>query len=224
MENKLIPSMSSARARNLQNITNIGSSNAQKAPANANAFLSPTKEAVDATSAKKTPRKARAGVENLIKSPAKSVDKSDIWKDKADENTNRTRFSALFSKIKTDTEVRRSGLREPPQRKILFDDFPDPKPSASKLMTESRSAAILRRSLQGENSKGIEPRRLAANIVASVKSPTGPPTLERMTDSVPGPGAREFRTLVPDATKYSLPGSSIVRVQNSQVSHCSGRK
>lgn len=219
---KSIPQQMSSRAKRLQNITNKNSVNTQRT-FNAMHFKSPAKDAIETSQGRKTPRKNKhdPNTENI--SPLKCETQNqrvarfgpnDVWKENLSSSNEKQALDLRKVKVEADEKppnlvpIPKIGSRSSLQRKILFDDVPDMPESVHKcdpprlpLMAPSRQ--VLSQTLHSSRSP-----------LLNSPLPADPLTLSPTDHS----GSKEFRTLAPENTKDDVAGSSIVRVQNSQVS------
>lgn len=214
---KSISHQVSSRAKRLQNITNKNSVNSQKTLSGM-PFKSPVKDVIEASQGRKTPRKNKhhPNTENI--SPLKSENQNqrvtrfgtnDLKKENIPSSNEKQALDLRKVKVETDEKppclVPKTGSRSSLQRKILFDDIPDdnvkkfdPFPPRLPLMAPSRQA--LSQTLHSNPRSSLLNSPLLADPLTL--SPNG---------------SREFRTLAPENSKDDVAGSSIVRVQNSQV-------
>ncbi|XP_034247738.1 cell division cycle 7-related protein kinase-like [Thrips palmi] len=211
LSNKSNLQQMSSRAKRLQNITNKNCTNTQRT-FNAMHFKSPVKDAIESSQSRKTPRKNKhhPNTENI--SPTKCENENQRLARFGENPTSSNEKQALdLRKVKVEAEekppslVHKIGSRSSLQRKILFDDVPDDNvkkcdsfPPRFPLMAPSRQ--VLSQTLNSNSRSALLNSPLPADPITL--SPNG---------------SKEFRTLAPENTKDDVAGSSIVRVQNSQV-------
>lgn len=222
---KSVPQLISSRAKRLQNITNKNScASAQKTSAVSMDLMrlkSPAKDAIESSHSKKTPRKSKnhPNTENisplkyenqLSNKKASRFDTNEIWRDEPSKVNEKHPLD--LRQVKRDSDAKRPvpqvGSKSSLQRKILFDDVPvdNSKVSRFSVMAPSRQAYSSSRVLTSR-SRTLQNTSLTASSDSVPLSPI---------DQSGGFG-KEFRTLAPECSTDEVAGSSIVRVQNSQV-------
>lgn len=217
---KSVPQFVSSRAKRLQNITNC--STAQRTSTVGMSTIntkSPAKDIRDPPQGRKTPRKNKKNDENI--SPLKyagmelkrdippfsttNTFQAELEKMQASE---RQALDLRKNKVKSDSRpsssIFKSGQKSSLQRKITFDDVPDDKRSA----TLSSRMPLMHPS---NHTARCSPSSVPVGGLSRLPDPL---TLSPVDQNGMG---KEFRTLAPGNVKDDVPGSSIVRVQNSQV-------
>lgn len=221
---KSIPQLVSSRAKRLQNITNTNCSISQRTSNVSMGIMhlkSPAKDIIESCQGRKTPRKNKnhPNTENISPSRCENqdtrlarFDANDVWRDNLPSSNEKHALDLRKVKVDVDSRpvnsVPKVGTKSSLQRKILFDDLPDDNgkrydkvPPRLPLMSSSHQFASRHLLSQASNSQ--------------MKSPSGDSlTLSPVDQNGLG---KEFRTLAPENTKDDVAGSSIVRVQNSQV-------
>lgn len=234
MPYKSVPQVVSSRAKRLQNITNKNCSNAQRSASTSMGVMhlkSPAKDIIESSQGRKTPRKNKNHPNTENMSPPKGekqsntkklsrFDGNEIWRDNMNFSSSNEKQALDLRKVKTDIDSRLPSSTSKPgsrsTRKILFDDAPDANSTANVTLTPRIPLMA--------HSNQVTPKHLsqASNKAAMLTSSiSGAPTVcDPLTlspvDQTGGLG-REFRTLAPENAKDDVAGSSIVRVQNSQV-------
>lgn len=220
LSNKSLPQQLSSRAKRLQNITNKNCANTQRT-LNAMHFKSPAKDAIESSQGRKTPRKNKhhPNTENI--SPMKGENQNqrltrfgsnEVWRENLSSSNEKQALDLRKVKVETDEKppnyVPNVGSRSSLQRKILFDDVPDDNtkkfdPFSPRMPLMAPSRQVLGQTLHS-NSR---------STMFNSPLPGDPLTLSPTDQN----GSKEFRTLAPENSKDDVAGSSIVRVQNSQV-------
>lgn len=149
-------------------------------------------------------------------------DTNEIWQDNPQQNNDKLPLD--LRQVKKDAELKHAssvpvvGSRSSLQRKIIFDDVPDDNNcKIPRLPLMAPSNQLFKYS---SSQIPITPMAVT-NKVLNSSSFSG---ISASCDSVPlspvdhnGSCGKEFRTLAPEYGKDDVAGSSIVRVQNSQV-------
>lgn len=227
--NKSVPLQVSSRAKRFLNIKNKNCSNIQRS-SNANTGVmhlkSPAKEIIESCQNRKTPRKNKnhPNTENIsplkcevLNSVKKSqFDANEIWRDT--NSLNDEKHVLDLRKVKVDPDARSSsssklGLKSSLQRKILFDDSTDDNKRSVKVAPQFPF-------MSPSNQPPSKPSYLSTVSLKETLLNHSRPSADlhslSPTDQA-GRLSKEFRTLAPENSKDDVAGSSMVRVQNSQV-------
>lgn len=228
---KSVPTVMSSRAKRLQNITN---KNCSITPRGSNTSMgvmhvkSPAKDIIETSHVRKTPRKNKhhPNTENI--SPLKCenqnsvkkashFDVNNIWKDKLPSSSEKHALDLRKVKVSDSNSVPKAAVRSSLQRKILFDDMDE---CDDRKINETLTPRLSTMSPCNQTPSRHFLGQAAVNVMRTASLNSSLTDVEPLSlspvDQTGGLG-KEFRTLAPGYAKDDAAGSSIVRVQNSQV-------